>query len=317
MTGQFGDRWLQPGKYDGGLVNKDEVATLTVCNEDLAVVTSAYTDMSMGDADEPFDPRIPVFDAQGTLLVRRMPTGMRPGVIGEDFAWTGRTSVTGRAGVSQKGQDMQVDMGNGKTRYFWNQSTFMPACKAGDSGSICYIEATMMVIGVVFAGSDRLGVFVPVENIQRVYPGIEVDTTAEGPGDGEDKDFPVAEIVSVQLFDRRKGSTQWQPLGPAYTQPDGNKPIYRGNVTYQSLRPQWFTASAVEIIEVEAFDQVTLTNGNKYPEGEPDPLDIRSYKVQRGTVEKIPQGIIRLPTEGKVLQAGVPELFEIYVREKP
>jgi hypothetical protein len=132
-------------------------------------------------------------------------------------------------------------------------------------------------------------------------------TVKWGTANGGPEDYPVAEIESVQCFDRLEGMENWRELGPPNEIPDGQLPIYRFRTTIST------TGS------FEAFARTKLKDGRTF-DG-----PIRKFKVIEVNPpppppppppEKEPNAIIEAPAEGEELESSKEKIWEIHVYKK-
>jgi hypothetical protein len=132
-------------------------------------------------------------------------------------------------------------------------------------------------------------------------------TVKWGTTNGGPEDYPVAEIESVQCFDRLEGMDTWRELGPPNEIPDGQLPIYRFRTTINTTG------------NFEAFARTKLKDGRTF-DG-----PIRKFKVIEVNPpppppppppEKEPSAVIEVPTEGEEVEAGKEKIWEIHVYKK-
>lgn len=325
FEGKIGDFLIQPGAYDGGKEPDDRVAKVAVCNEDLATLQTASTDFCLWEAIVPFDHRVPIFDAAGNLLGRVEATEFVEPNVGDGTLWTGRTSGTATASLSLKHQDIQVDMGNNKTRYIKDTDMYMPAPKGGDSGSVhlqydgepstekavkpvVLGKVTGKVQGALFAGGNNRGYMIAGRSLQTVYPGIKVATGVTPPPEEEWVDFPVEEIAYAETYDRAVGSSTWT-VSKQNNLPDGSLPIYR-----------WWSNRQFES-EFEMYSKAYLKNGKSFdgpitrfvvkkkeeppPPPPPPPPE-----------EDEPYPIVELPAPGQEVEPNKDFMVQVRVRKK-
>ena len=132
-------------------------------------------------------------------------------------------------------------------------------------------------------------------------------TVTWGTTNGGPEDYPVAEIESVQCFDRLEGMDTWRELGPPNEKPDGQLPIYRFSTTISTTG------------DFEAFARTKLKDGKTF-DG-----PIRKFKVIEVNPpppppppppEKEPNAVIEVPAEGEEVEAGKEKIWEIHVYKK-
>lgn len=157
--GKIGDPTLQPGPYDGGTVDEDEIGNLL-----------RYIPVST-DKDNVIDAA--VFESK--LLKREVLDIGKPSfsvnpVVGTSVVKSGRTSGVNYGKIVDVNATITVDGGEGwGTCTFTDQVIIEPAIlQGGDSGSWVGNFDTFNTVGLGFAGSDRLAVVNKALNVENL-----------------------------------------------------------------------------------------------------------------------------------------------------
>ncbi len=299
-TGVIGDPIIQPGTYDGGHVETDVVGHVRISNEDPSQGHGVYTDYSLVEMDvEKFDP---VLSQSGAV-----PGIFKFAASGDKLFWEGRSSGFKRGNVSAQHQDVQVGDPDGKVWYFYDTDYFYPAPIGGDSGSAIWADPgvelkgrTVNCIGKLFAGSETMGVMIPARSIQKIYPGIQVDSSPQN-GGGQS---PATNIKSVELF-ILSGNGEYISAGKN-TVPDANDGKYRWLSTPRNLGSR----SCYAVVE---------TTDGKLFKGE-----VRGYIVKNEDTPPPPPpppeteyvAVVEDPAEGQELTANQEKTFVVRVDKK-
>ena len=186
----LGDEILQPGPHDGGTAN-DQLATLEdfepisfkgVQGEESIIITfirwilcalfGVGCDDETGDSANLFDAALamPVSndDIKNEILEVGTPTGSEAVELNQGVHKSGRTTGHTMGTVLQTDVDVNVDYGLGKTAVFEDQIIADVYSQPGDSGSVI-LNNDNQVVGLLFAGSDTITVFSPIEPILNTF----------------------------------------------------------------------------------------------------------------------------------------------------
>lgn len=197
-----GDPIFQPGRHDGG-TTLDKIATLwtwapiaftesvptcsiaTFISEflnDMAIVagskhrvkayqtdTSAnYVDAALAKPLAPEDVDPAILDGVG------YPVGVNFAKLGLDVQKCGRTTYHTEGQVTQIHATVQVSYGGSKVALFRDQVIAQgsdgPMSAGGDSGS-AVLDMDKNVVGLLFAGSDRVTILNPIERVFAAFEG--------------------------------------------------------------------------------------------------------------------------------------------------
>lgn len=188
---KIGDTIVQPGMYDGGVASRDRVAGLYkfvpivfsniaascavakgavyVLNKAAEMMGSwhrlqAYSvaaDMNLVDAALAV-PEVPIehaiIDGVG------IPNGTASAGLETKVHKCGRTTGHTYGEVEQIEATVQVSYGRGKVAFFENQIIFGPMSAGGDSGS-AVLDMDNNVVGLLFAGSDKITIASPIDAV--------------------------------------------------------------------------------------------------------------------------------------------------------
>lgn len=191
VRAKIGDPILQPGPYDGGTL-KDRVGVLhryvplvkSVARADcpvasaLAAGTTKVLNLVKRDyevrlyknyeAENTVDCAIAKLDAIDLVKMDVLDIGMVKGVadvkVGQKVQKSGRTSGLTSGVVKSIGTTLQVEMKEEEKVWFTDQVVTDMRSQPGDSGSIILNEG-QDVVGLLFAGSDRLTIFNRINNV--------------------------------------------------------------------------------------------------------------------------------------------------------
>lgn len=193
-----GDMILQPGPFDGGTVERDQIAKLTefipIIFENEAggcifarVITGAFnffaritgSGMRLQSINirskpnlvdcaiaEPFSEGDVVNEILETVSI----TGMAEGVLDMEVKKSGRTTGLTTGVIDQTDATVRVNFGAGKTALFTDQLIAGPMSRGGDSGSLV-LNNLDEVVGLLFAGSTNTAI---INRIQNVFSSLNV-----------------------------------------------------------------------------------------------------------------------------------------------
>jgi len=201
-AGKKGDIILQPGPHDGGVALANKIATLehfepirfdkgkpeedgflALIKNFLCALFGIFCEEEEDLSPNLFDgalaaPVVPVdgIDVSPEILEVGIPTGWAHGEqIGLQVKKSGRTTGLTTGKVIQTNVDILVDYGIGKGAVlFENQIISDGYCQGGDSGSVV-LNDNNEVVGLLFAGSDTITVFSPIETVLDTF-GVEIVT---------------------------------------------------------------------------------------------------------------------------------------------
>lgn len=188
---KIGDPILQPGKYDGGMLENDELAKLhdfikiemiglsqcpisktivNVCNfiallfgrkTRLTALTGLEGNLVDCAIAKPNNAR----DVLDTILeVDGITSEVEP-EVGMTVKKSGRTSGLTHGEITQVNVSANVNMGNGRFALFEDQFAMVPISEPGDSGSIILTEDNKCV-GLLFAGSEQMTIANRYSNVR-------------------------------------------------------------------------------------------------------------------------------------------------------
>jgi hypothetical protein len=169
-AGQVGDAILQPGAFDGGTVENDQIGTLS------RFVEVKFLDGSANPATNEIDAALAEVDLSeldrrihwvGTL--RRIVTTPQVGTL---LSKCGRTTGFTTGSVQNINATVDVNYSAGKSARFAGQLITTPMSAPGDSGSLI-ADLDGGVVGLLFAGSDLATIVNPIEAVQRLL-GVKV-----------------------------------------------------------------------------------------------------------------------------------------------
>lgn len=200
-AGRRGEAILQPGRYDGGSLDKDSIGVLE------AFVPVKF-DGSPNDADAAFatadqaDLALGIMGASEDEVI--IPTGFHQFEAGEEGWKRGRTTDYTKLNCLATDVTVRVGYGAGKTATFRGCDVFDPpgASAGGDSGSIIMFGDKMG--SHLFAGSDEVTVGEPVEKafdllgLTIAEPGP--DEPPEEPDEPPVPEPPTGPIEPVELL---------------------------------------------------------------------------------------------------------------------
>ncbi len=193
-----GDMILQPGPFDGGTVEKDQIARLTEYvpiifeNETgrcifaraitgafnfFARITGSSTRLESINISstsnlvdcaiaEPFSEG----DVVNEILKIGTITGTAEGILDMQVKKSGRTTGLTTGIIEQTDATVRVNFGSGKTALFADQLIAGPMSRGGDSGSVV-LNSLDEVVGLLFAGSTNTTI---INRIQNVFSSLNV-----------------------------------------------------------------------------------------------------------------------------------------------
>jgi hypothetical protein len=194
-----GDAVLQPGPYDGGIISTDMIGRLErfvplkrtfqpaqcmtahrwegVANKILKVLMPPYrvtlqrsnnksnlVDAALAKPDREAD-------LSGEILELGQVNGVAEASLGQEIAFSGRTSGVVRGRVIARDVGLYIAMEPGEQVYFEQQLVTSAVSRPGDSGSLL-LDTQNRAVGLLFAGSDRVSICNTIENVNRLL-GIE------------------------------------------------------------------------------------------------------------------------------------------------
>lgn len=189
---QIGDPILQPGPYDGGTVENDEIAKLqefveikvlglSQCPVSAAIVNvfnfiaqllgrktrlTALAGLEGNLVDCAIAKPYMGEDVSDIILEVDGITGEAEPEVGMKVKKSGRSSGLTHGQITQVNVSANVNMGNGKIAIFMDQFAMGPLSKPGDSGSIILDEGNRAV-GLLFAGSDAITLANRYSNVRK------------------------------------------------------------------------------------------------------------------------------------------------------
>ena len=188
---QIGDPILQPGAYDGGTVDKDEIAKLqnfieiqilgpSSCSVANAVVNignflarlfwretrlMAFAGLEGNLVDCAIAKPNQDKDVTDTILEIDGATGEVEPQVGMAVKKSGRSSGITHDQINQVNVTANVNVGEGRMALFTDQFAMGAMSEAGDSGSIILSEDNKCV-GLLFAGSDTITIANRYSNVK-------------------------------------------------------------------------------------------------------------------------------------------------------
>jgi S1-C subfamily serine protease len=195
---EIGDAIRQPGPVDGG-TSADQIATLVefmpldfgqapgecdvarfatdVLNALAKLTQSRHRLRAVQQTDgvnlmdaalaSPLDPALIVPE----ILRLGLPTGVADAVLGQPVQKMGRTTGLTEGVVQQIDVTVNVDY-NGRQVQFIDQVLTSSMSQPGDSGS-AILDMEKRVVGLLFAGSERVTIFTPIQRILSQF-GVDV-----------------------------------------------------------------------------------------------------------------------------------------------
>ncbi len=153
---KLGDPILQPGKYDGGKLGRDTLATLLRFEKIRFRGEPNVVDCALAEpvnaslvSSEIFEIGVP----KGTVAARR----------GMSLQKSGRTTGYTLGKVKDVDVSIKVDY-DGKTGLFSNQILTTAMSQGGDSGSLV-LNDHKQAVGLLFAGSDAVTLLNPIKMV--------------------------------------------------------------------------------------------------------------------------------------------------------
>lgn len=185
----YGDEILQPGPHDGGRLGIDTIATLekyipikfnqsSICPfaDNITLIANALarminsskrlsveTEYNLVDAAiaVPLDDADVLNDILGIGVI----DGIQVASIGMPIRKYGRTTDLTEDAVSVIHATVDVSYGTGKTARFEDQIIAGAMSAGGDSGSLVVHRDQPDAVGLLFAGSDSVTIFSPIEYV--------------------------------------------------------------------------------------------------------------------------------------------------------
>jgi hypothetical protein len=189
--GSEGDVILQPGRADGGQVGRDNFGTLarfvpivfgdeepdcSIANFTIKILNKLaklvksnvklvqkYVESPQNLADCAIAAVNPA-DVDNTVHEIGKIEGQGSAFLGQAIQKSGRTSGVTGGDVLQEGVVVDVEMGSGNVARFYDQVITNMGSAGGDSGS-AVLDMDRNIVGLLFAGSDRVTVFNRIENV--------------------------------------------------------------------------------------------------------------------------------------------------------
>lgn len=191
---QIGDAVLQPGRADGGQLNRDSFATLVqfepiqfteskaTCDLALAFaqigntmarmmgskhrVRAYYSDPGASNLVDAALAR-PLNDSEllEEILDIGAVNGTLPAELGMNVRKSGRTTGLTRGRILVLNVTVDVDYGHGSAR-FEDQIVSSPMSQPGDSGSLLVAGEALKAVGLLFAGSNQATLYNPISHVQ-------------------------------------------------------------------------------------------------------------------------------------------------------
>ncbi len=156
---KIGDPILQPGRYDGGKLPDDLIATL-----------ERFVRINFGDRERYNLADAAIAEPIETRLVRAdivnigIPTGSAEAALDMDVMKSGRTTQTTKGKVIGTDVSIAVSYGGGRVAYFRDQILTTNMSAGGDSGSLL-LNTNKEAVGLLFAGSSRVTIHNKIKNV--------------------------------------------------------------------------------------------------------------------------------------------------------
>jgi hypothetical protein len=189
---KLGDPILQPGPYDGGKLEEDQIATLSdfvpikyefdvgKCPIGKGTVSLVNIILSILKVRS----RLQLVEAQAEInkvdcaiakplkddLVKKEvlkigePNGIIEGELNMEIKKSGRTTGFTEGKITQLNATVRVMYGVGKWAVFEDQLVATPMSQGGDSGS-CVFDKNNRLCGLLFAGSDKTTIINRIQNV--------------------------------------------------------------------------------------------------------------------------------------------------------
>jgi hypothetical protein len=208
----IGDAILQPGPYDGGTVNQDQIATLerfvpiqfgespSTCGTANAVAgvlnwlarlmgsshrleVRRYLPQATNQVDAALARPLNDADVLDEILEIGAVTGTAPAALGMAVRKSGRTTGFTTGQITVIDATVNVTYGAGQIATFENQLVAGPMSQGGDSGSLVVSGAAPLAVGLLFAGSDQSTIFSPIDLVLNAL-SVEIGAAAAPAGVG-------------------------------------------------------------------------------------------------------------------------------------
>ncbi|MEM4469157.1 MAG: hypothetical protein QXS32_08845 [Candidatus Nezhaarchaeales archaeon] len=188
-----GDPILQPGRYDGGTIEKDTVAKL---KDWIPIAEGGWNEVDAAIAK--VDAGIPYKNEQLGLGKAK---GIRYDVKENEMLFkSGRTSEVTKGPVYATGATVSVNYGE-FIAYFKNQILVInPFGAPGDSGSAVF-DSNMNLVGLLFAGSISHTVVCPIKSVVEKFGLSLLDGEAPPPPPPQGKRY----VGALKLTGKGKG----------------------------------------------------------------------------------------------------------------
>ncbi|MTI19986.1 serine protease [Fulvivirga sp. RKSG066] len=166
---RIGDPIIQPGRYDGGTVPQDIIGRLSAYKRidflpPYGRGISNYVDAAIAEGN--------FHDLNRRIYWIGNVVGTRSIKIGEIVQKTGRTTNYSTGKTIAVNATINVNYGNGKVAKFVRQIVTTAMSAGGDSGSLlCDMDNN--VVGLLFAGSNRVSVHNDIRYVERIM-GIKI-----------------------------------------------------------------------------------------------------------------------------------------------
>lgn len=173
--GSPGDPVLQPGPYDGGQPDKDEIATLS----DFVPITFEKEGDDSDKTNNLVDCAIAkpkkAGDVENKVLQIGAITGVKKACFDMKVKKSGRTTKLTTGTIEQVDVTSRVNYGTNKIALFTDQVMAGSMSQGGDSGS-AVLDDKNNIVGLLFAGSDTTTL---INRIEHVFDALEVTLVAK------------------------------------------------------------------------------------------------------------------------------------------
>ena len=190
----LGDPILQPGPVDGGQLARDEIGTLLryvpidfgedagscplaefyarfgnvvaeVVGSKHRLKTYTYRPQAVNYVDAAVATPYLSTDLKPEILEIGVASGVATAFLGQEVRKTGRTTEYTEGKIELVNATVQVQYGAGQVAIFEDQLISGYMSKGGDSGSLLVEKGSQRSVGLLFAGSDQVTIYNPIDKV--------------------------------------------------------------------------------------------------------------------------------------------------------
>ncbi len=251
VRARIGDAVLQPGRYDGGKYSIGDAgdavgglyAYIPLLEGKINYVDAALASLLSTDL---FSDTIYSGHLDDDKMIR----------VGMALAYYGRSSGFKRVTVFDESATIRVNY-SGKILTFEDQIVFKPNSIPGDSGSVLFDEKTRLAVGLVFAGSDRIGVANKMWRVVEEFRRIGIDISFRKPPELELKPAVIEDVYVEDSSGNRVDTLEPDKWYSSVAVISANRYV-RGYVAFMHVSPKGVPSVSMFPLDISAGSKKSI-----------------------------------------------------------